>query len=111
MVSNRTVYKYLFDKYRDGLDTSKFAIKYNESIIYVKVIEIIIFGKKVYAYVMIDQDRRNDEIKKYMKEVLEEKISPKQMDKVIAKKVFLLFFLLHISLVMKFCRIIIHIRQ
>jgi hypothetical protein len=74
LVSNRTFYTDLFDKYRDGLDIAKYAIQYNDRIIYVRFIKNIIFGKRVYAYVMIDKDRIDNDTNKYMKKFLGENI-------------------------------------
>jgi transposase len=88
LVSERKIYNELFEDHFKTLLLASNFVQYKEKLLYVKRVRINIFGKNVYAYLMIDVDRKNDEIEKYVNVALEEKVAPAENQKKIDKKGF-----------------------
>jgi len=66
MPTNRKLYKKLVSEHSDGLQDAKYLVKYRERFVYIKHVEIDLFGAAGHAYVALDIDRKHDETKKYM---------------------------------------------
>ena len=87
MVSNRKKYKELIRKYSTDLENAKNIVKYRDRILYIKRVEIDLFGETGYAYIAEDMDRKHNEVKKYIRGALDNNdISPSDMDIEIQKK-------------------------
>jgi transposase len=63
MTPNRTDAKNLIRKYFDDVLHMKYRMIYNSSLLFIKKVKFILFGYTAYAYIAIDFQRRNDEIK------------------------------------------------
>jgi len=72
MSTNRKLYKELITKYGPGLEDAKYLVKYRGRFVFVRRVEIDLFGKIGYAYVSLDIDRKHDEIKKYFNQALDD---------------------------------------
>ena len=71
MIPNRKKYKELTGEHATGLEDAKYLVKYRNRLLYIKRVEIDLFGKTGYAYVAVDMDRKHDEVKKYIRGALE----------------------------------------
>jgi hypothetical protein len=71
LVPNRKLYKDLVATQTADLEDAKNLIKYRERLLFIKRVPIDLFGKRGYAYIAEDIDRKNDEIKKYARAALE----------------------------------------
>jgi len=81
LVPNRKIYKELAKKHAPGIEDAKHLVRYRDRLLYIKRIEIDLFGKIGYAYISVDIDRKHDEIKKYMRGALDNgDISPEVMN-------------------------------
>jgi transposase len=63
MPSNRTVYKNIISENTD-IESFEYAVKYDKRGLFVKSIEIEIYGCKAFAYLVLDPERRGREISK-----------------------------------------------
>jgi hypothetical protein len=81
MVPNRKIYKDLVQKHAPDIEDAKHLVRYRDRFLYIKRIEIDLFGKVGYAYISEDIDRKHDEIKKYMRGALDNgDIAPEVMN-------------------------------
>jgi len=87
MVPNRKKYKDLIGEHADGLEDAKHLVRYRSRFLYIKRVEIDLFGKTGYAYVAVDMDRKHDEVKKYIRGALENNdTSPEDMNAEMRRK-------------------------
>ena len=73
MPTNRKMYKDLITKHASGLEDAKYLVKYRDRYVYIKRVEVDLFGKSGCAYVAEDIDRKHDELRKYIGAALEDK--------------------------------------
>jgi len=66
LVPNRKKYKALINEHATDLENAKYLVRYRERVLYIKRVEIDLFGKIGYAYIAEDIDRKHDEVKKYI---------------------------------------------
>jgi hypothetical protein len=71
MVPNRKLYKELVRTHAPGIEDAKYLVRYRDRFLYIKRVEIDLFGKIGYAYISEDIDRKHDELKKYMRGALD----------------------------------------
>lgn len=89
--SGRVLYKSLILETAATLETAGNAIVYNKRSLYVERKEIDLFGNVGYAYVCCDIKRKGIETDKFLREAIEDKISPDEMaDKLKFKGKFVL---------------------
>jgi hypothetical protein len=87
MVPNRKKYKELVGEHAGDIEDAKYLVKYRDRFVYIKRVEIDLFGKTGYAYVAEDMDRKHDEVKKYIRGALDNNdISPEDMNATIQGK-------------------------
>ena len=84
--SNRVIFKELLKENISELTNIKYLTRYHQRLVYIKRKEIFIAGHKVYAYIAIDVQRRNDEGYHYLQGALEDKQKGSLTDKEIEKK-------------------------
>jgi transposase len=88
---NRKLYKQLLDSHLDDLLQAKYLLRYRGRLLYVKKVNVDLFGHDGYAYLAIDLSRRNEEVMKYVSTALEENTEPAEIDSQMRKKgVFIL---------------------
>ena len=87
MVSNRKKYKDLVSEYAAEIEDAKYIVKYRDRFVYIKRVEIDLFGKAGYAYIAEDMDRKHEEVKKYICGAIENSdVSPEEMNAEIQRK-------------------------
>lgn len=87
MVPNRKKYKELVSEHAGDIEDAKYLVKYRDRFVYIKRVEVDLFGKTGYAYVAEDMDRKHEEVKKYVRGALDNNdISPDDMNAVIQGK-------------------------
>jgi transposase len=87
MVSNRKKYKVLVSEHASDIEDAKYLVKYRDRFVYIKRVEIDLFGKTGYAYVAEDMDRKHEEVKKYVRGALDNNdISSEDMNTAIQEK-------------------------
>jgi len=72
MAPNRRLYKELIVQHASELEDAKYLVKYRERFVYIKQVEIDLFGRIGYAYIAEDIDRKHDEIKKYISATIDD---------------------------------------
>ena len=87
MVPNRKIYKDLIRQYADDIEDARYLVKYRDRFVYIKRVEVDLFGKPGYAFIAKDIDRKHDEVKKYIRGSLENNdVSADEMNAEIRKK-------------------------
>jgi hypothetical protein len=81
MIPNRRIYKDLVGEHAADIEDAKYLVRYRNRFLYIKRVEIDLFGKTGYAYIAEDMDRKHDEVKKYIRGALENNdVSPEDMN-------------------------------
>jgi len=70
--SLRKLYKRLIVEESRELESYKNAIRYGRRVLFVKQREVELFGKRVYAYVVLDPERKGREMRKTLLKVMDE---------------------------------------
>lgn len=71
--SLRIIYKEMINNEIDDLESLKYAVKYGKRAMFVKQKEIELFGKKAYAHIVLDPERKGREVKKFLLQIIDEK--------------------------------------
>jgi transposase len=79
MPSNRTVYKDIIAENTD-IENPKYAVRYDKRGLFVKENEIDIYGKKGFAYLVLDPERRGREISKIVSSMNEKNTELDKID-------------------------------
>jgi hypothetical protein len=85
LAPNRTIYKQVTESELPDILSSKYAVRYGNRLVYLKKKEVDIYGYTGYAYVGVDMDSRNLQFKRAAFAAIDDKKSPEEMDKQIAK--------------------------
>jgi hypothetical protein len=80
LAPNRTLFKEAVTKHLPSLMTSKNAIRYGNRLLYMKKASVDLYGNEGFAYIGIDVDSRNQQMKRAAFEALDDGLSPKDMD-------------------------------
>jgi transposase len=73
--SSRKLYKKLIREESNGLEKFRNAVKYGKRVLFVKQKTVPLFGKEVYAHIILDPERKGREVKKFLLEKLDEGIT------------------------------------
>jgi len=84
--SSRVVYKDLIRQETSDLESFKNAVRYGERALFVKQKRIDLFGKKAYAYIVLDPERKGRETRKLLLEAMEESEDEDEIDFKLMKK-------------------------
>ncbi len=68
MPSNRTVYQNIIKDNAD-IESPKYAVQYDKRGLFIKENEIMLYDKKVFAYLVLDPERRGREISKIISDI------------------------------------------
>jgi transposase len=71
MVPNRKKYKDLINEHAADIEDARYLVEYRDRFVYIKCVEIDLFGKTGYAYIALDIDKKHEEVKKYIRGALE----------------------------------------
>ena len=89
MSTNRKLYKELIAEHGHSLENAQHLVKYRERFVFMKRVEIDLFGVVGYAYVSLDIERKHDELKKYFNRAYDDKdISVDDMNSTMNSKGF-----------------------
>jgi len=70
--ASRRIYKDLIKKYSAELEKAANAVRYGKRVLFIKQIEIEVYGKKAYAHIVLDPERKGREVRKLMIEAIED---------------------------------------
>jgi hypothetical protein len=80
LAPNRKLFKNVAKKELSSLATSDHAIRYGNRLLYIKKVAVDIYGNGGFAYIGIDTDNRNQQMKRTAFDALDDKISAEEMD-------------------------------
>jgi hypothetical protein len=80
LAPNRKLFKEVAKARLAGLMSSENAVRYGNRLLYICKENVDIYGNNGYAYIGIDVDNRNQQLKRAAFHALDDKISPKDMD-------------------------------
>ena len=83
---NRVIFKDLLKENIHELTDLKYLTKYHQRLVYIKRTEISFEGYRVFAYIAIDVQRKNEEGYQYLEGALEDKLKGSLTDKEIENK-------------------------
>ncbi len=72
--SGRVFYKELITGHGVDIERAKNAVRYGQRIMFIKGVEVELYGKKGYGYIVLDPERKGREIRRVMLEVIEDGI-------------------------------------
>ena len=71
--SLRIIYKQLIEKDLYDIESIRYAVRYGKRGMFVKQKEISLFGRKAYAHIVLDPERKGREMKRFLLDVADEK--------------------------------------
>jgi transposase len=85
LAPNRKIYKNVAASQLSDIISAKYAIRYGNRLVYMKKAKIDVCGYEGYAYVGVDMDSRNSQVKRTTFNSLDDKLTPEEIDQRIAK--------------------------
>jgi hypothetical protein len=82
---NRKLYKEVAANQLGDILSTKYAIRYGARLIYMKKEKVDVYGYEGYAYIGVDMDSRNSQIKRTTFNSMDDKLSAEETDQCIAK--------------------------
>lgn len=83
----RKLYKRLVVEESDKLEKFRNAVRYGKRVLFIKKREVELFGRKVYAYIVLDPERRGREIRRTLLKVMDEvSKEDEEMEYILMKK-------------------------
>lgn len=82
--SNRKIYKEVTEECMGDILSARYAVRYGKRLVYMKKTKIDVFGHAGYAYVGVDVDSRNSQMKRTMFNSMDDKVSAEDIDQRIA---------------------------
>lgn len=80
LAPNRKLFKEVVNEHLQTLVSSENAIRYGNRLLYLKKTLVDVYGNEGFAYLGVDVDSRNQQMKRTAFNALDDKISPKEMD-------------------------------
>lgn len=84
--ANRTLYKSLIEEEAKNLESADNITLYGKRGLFIKQKKVDLFGKKVFAYLVLDPKRKGREINKLLLQTVDEKNSNKELPYLLSKK-------------------------
>ena len=81
LAPNRTLFKEVANEQMPGLMTSANALRYGNRLLYMKKVPVELYGNAGYAYIGVDVDNRNQQMKRAAFAAMDDKLSPEDADK------------------------------
>jgi hypothetical protein len=81
LAPNRKLYKEVSNGHLSDIMSAKYAIRYGERLVYIKKTEVDVYGHIGYAYVGIDADSRNRQMKRTAFNSMDDKLTDEETDK------------------------------
>jgi hypothetical protein len=85
LAPNRILYKEAAASQLDGILSTKHAVRYGARLVYLKKTRVDVHGCEGYAYVGVDMDSRNSQMKRTIFNSMDDKLSAEETDRRIAK--------------------------
>ncbi len=85
LAPNRKIYKEVIASQLEDILASKYAIRYGTRLVHMKKTSINLYGYTGYAYVGVDIDNRNSQMKRVMFNSMDDKLSDKEIDQRVAQ--------------------------
>jgi hypothetical protein len=85
LAPNRKIYKEATNSQLEDILSAKYAVRYGKRLVYMKKRKVDIYGYDGYAYIGVDNDSRNSQIKHTTFNSMDDKLSTDEIDKRIAK--------------------------
>ncbi len=85
LAPNRRIYKEVVENHLSDILSAKYVVRYGNRLIYMKKITVDVYGNLGYAYLGVDMDSRNQQIKRTAFASIDDKLSIDEVDKKIAK--------------------------
>ena len=85
LAPNRVIYKDIAKSEIFDILEAKYAIKYGNRLVYLKKTAVDLYGYAGYAYIGVDMDSRNAQMKKTVFNAIDDKVSPEEMDQRLSK--------------------------
>ena len=80
LAPNRTLFKDIAKEQLPSLMTSSNAIRYGNRLLYMKKVPVVLYGNAGFAYIGIDVDSRNQQMKRAAFAAIDDKLSPEDAD-------------------------------
>jgi len=81
LAPNRTLFKDIANEHLPGLMTSVNALRYGSRLLYMKKVAVELYGNAGFAYVGVDVDSRNQQMKRAAFAAIDDKLSSEDADK------------------------------
>jgi len=78
--TGRVLYKNLVNEHSDSLETAKNRVIYGNRSLYIKCVEVELFGHTGYAYLACDIKRKGDEINNFLIAAKEDRLTDEEID-------------------------------
>ena len=85
LAPNRVMFKDATRTHLHDICSAKYAIRYGGRLVYMKKTRIDVYGHAGYAYVGVDMDSRNSQVKKATFNCMDDKLTPEEIDQRISK--------------------------
>lgn len=80
LAPNRKLFKKVTEEHLPGLMASQYAVKYGERLLYLKKVQVDLYGNHGYVYIGIDTDSRNRQMKRTAFVSIEDQVSNEEAD-------------------------------
>lgn len=78
--SGRILYKSLIESHAEDLVSKKFMVKYGKRGLFIKRVEVDLFGQKGFAYLVLDPVRKGREVNRLTLQTIEEKLVDSEVE-------------------------------
>lgn len=85
LAPNRKIYKQAAGTELDGILSSRHAVRYGNRLVYMKKKKVDVYGYPGFAYIGVDMDSRNQQLKRAAFAAMDDKMPPEAMDERIAR--------------------------
>ena len=85
LAPNQVIFKDAVGKHLHDISSAKYAILYGGRLVYMKKAKIDVYGYEGYAYVGVDMDSRNSQVKKATFNCMDDKLTSEETDQRISK--------------------------
>ena len=81
LASNRKLYKEVTKEHLPDIMSSIYAVRYGDRLVYIKKAKVDVYGYTGYAYIGVDVDSRNRQIKRTVFNSMDDKLSDEETDR------------------------------
>jgi len=80
LAPNRKMFKEVTGEHLHGICTAKYAIRYGGRLVYMKKAKVDVYGYEGYAYIGIDMDSKNSQVKRATFNCMDDKLDLEEID-------------------------------